>query len=373
MGGWSWKDLGIRPLVFPVLALGLGCAWPALARPAPWTVACLAAVLAAFALTLRGRPGAHLSLLVSAALLGSALAGREERATDLPTGTPVVLEGRLSSVVVDARGGVGVLEVARADGAPARARTRLWWSDGGLRPRPGQRIRLRAELRADAGPDCWGQYDVGAAARARGLRTSGRVIPGSFVPLSSPDAWTRWLAERREAFGTWVHIRVPDPDEAALVGALSAGLRSELGPEWEDRFGRSGLAHVLSVSGLHVAALALALAAVLTALLRAVPPLVRRVDARRPAAIAALPLVWGYVLFTGTQPPAVRSALMLSLVLAGRALQRPTDALNALALAAGVLLVVDPASVRDLSLQLSFTAVLALVLLAPRFRAWPPG
>jgi competence protein ComEC len=177
---------------------------------------------------------------------------------------------------------------------------------------------------------------------------------------------------RREAFGRWTRERLAAAESAALVGALAAGLRSELGPEWEDRFARSGLAHVLSVSGLHVAALALVLAAVLSLLLRACPALVRRADPRRPAAFAALPLVWGYVVFTGTQPPAVRSALMLTLVLAGRALQRPTDALNALAFAAGVLLLVDPASVRDLSLQLSFTAVLALVLLAPRLRAWIP-
>src|SRR5215831_7217893 len=115
MGGWSWKDLGIRPLVFPVLALGLGCVLPELARPAPRTVACLAAVLALAGLGLRAFPGAHLSLLVSAAL-----AARAERATVLPTGTPVVLEGRLASATVDARGGAGVLEVARANGAPAR-------------------------------------------------------------------------------------------------------------------------------------------------------------------------------------------------------------------------------------------------------------
>ena len=372
MVGWSWKDLGIRPLVFPVVALGFGCALPGLARPAPWTVACLAAVLALAGLGARAFPGGHLLVLTSGVLAGSALAARAERGTDLPTQTPVVLEGRLASVAVDARGGVGVLEIARADGAPARARTRLWWSDPGLHPWAGQRVRLQAELRADAGPDCWGQFDLGAAARARGLRTSGRVVPGSFVPLSAPGAWSRWLTERREAFRTWAHDRLSSPDEAALVAALSAGLRSELGPEWEDRFGRSGLAHVLSVSGLHVAALALVLAALLTTLLRGVPPLVRRLDARRPAALAAIPLLWGYVLFTGTQPPAVRSALMLTLVLAGRALQRPTDALNALALAAGVLLAVDPGSVRDLSLQLSFTAVLALVVLAPRFRAWVP-
>ncbi len=362
----------MRPLVFPVLAVGLGCALPALSRPAPETLACLAAVLAAGALALRTRPGAHLALLAAAVLAGSVLAARAERSTPLPTGKPVLLEGRLASADADARGGRGVLEVARVEGEPARARTRLWWSDPAIHPWAGQRVQLRAELRADLGPESWGQYDVGAAARARGLLTSGRILPGSLVPLSAPDPRRRWVTERREAFGRWTRGRLADADVAALVGALAAGLRSELGPDWEDRFARSGLAHVLSVSGLHVAALALVLAALLGGLLRLVPPLVQRLDPRRPAALAALPLVWGYVLFTGNQPPAVRSALMLSLVLAGRALQRPTDGLNTLALAAGVLLVADPASVRDLSLQLSFTAVLALVLLAPRLRALIP-
>ena len=372
MRNWSWGDLGIRPLVFPTLALGAGCALPALTRSAPTGFACLAALLAGVALALRTRPGAHLGVLASALLAGSVLAARAERSTSLPTGVPVSLEGRLAGVEVDARGGRGVLEIARVDGRPARARTRLWWSDLGLHPWTGQRVLLRAELRADVGPESWGQFDVGAAARARGLSTSGRILPGSLVPLSSPEPWRRWITDRRERFGTWTRERLARPDDAALVGALAAGLRSGLGPDWEDRFARSGLAHVLSVSGLHVAALALVLAALLGALLRAVPAVVRRLDARRPAALAALPLVWGYVVFTGNLPPAVRSALMLSVVLLGRVVQRSADGLNALALAASVLLVVDPASVRDLSLQLSFTAVLALVLLAPRIRGWLP-
>jgi competence protein ComEC len=372
MRDWSWNDLGIRPLVFPVLALGIGSAVPALARPAPGGCACLAALLAIVGLVGWRRPGAHLALLLAAVLAGSFLAARAERTTSLPTATPVLLEGRLATVDLDARGGRGVLEVSRVDRVPARARARLWWSDPCIPPSAGQRLQLKAELRADLGPDSWGQYDVGRAARARGLSTSGRVVPGSVVPLSSPDPWRSWVAERRANFGRWTRDRLLRADDAALVCALAAGVRSELGAEWEDRFARSGLAHVLSVSGLHVAALGLVLAAMMAAVLRVIPAVVRRLDARRPAALAALPLVWGYVVFTGNQPPAVRSALMLSLVLLGRALQRHTDALNTLALAAGVLLVVEPSSVQELSLQLSFTAVLALVLLAPRLRALVP-
>ncbi|MGZ6080720.1 MAG: ComEC/Rec2 family competence protein, partial [Myxococcaceae bacterium] len=369
---WTWNEIGVRPLVFPVLALGLGCALPPPGSGNTWLLGCLAAGLAGSACFLRARAGAHAVLLAAAVLAGSVLGAFAARSTILPTGSPALLEGRLGSVELDDRGGRAVLEVARVDGSPARARTRLWWSDPAVHPWVAQRVQLRAELRADAGPDAWGQFDTGAAWRARGLSTSGRLVPGSLVPLSPPPAWSRRVTEQREAFGRWARGRLGDADAAALVGALAAGLRSELGPGWEERFARSGLAHVLSVSGLHVAALALLLAGLLGAVLRAFPALVRRVDPRRPAAVAALPVVWAYVVFTGTQPPAVRSALMLSLVLAGRALQRHTDGLNTLALAAGLLLVIDPASVRDLSLQLSFTAVLALILLAPRLRAGVP-
>ena len=255
----------------------------------------------------------------------------------------MLLEGRLHQVEVDASGARGVLDVGRADGIPVRARARLWWSDPARRPWEGQVLRLSAELREDVGPESWGEFDRGAASRARGLRTSGRVLPGSEVPLVPAPGWQRWLAQRREAFGRLAQAQVADPDAAALLGALGAGLRSELGPEWEERFARAGVAHVLSVSGLHVAALALAAALLLGLLLRCIPGCGRRLNPRRPAALAALPLVWGYVLFTGQQAPAVRSGVMLSVLLLGRLLQRHTDALQGLALAAGVLLVVDPA------------------------------
>src|SRR5262249_17364402 len=112
MRDWSWKGLGMRPLVFPTLALGAGCALPALSRGHPPGFACLAALLAGAAFVLRAWPGAHLGLLASGLLTGSVLAAWAERATPLSTGLPVRLEGRLGSVEVDARGGRGVLEVA---------------------------------------------------------------------------------------------------------------------------------------------------------------------------------------------------------------------------------------------------------------------
>jgi competence protein ComEC len=94
----------------------------------------------------------------------------------------------------------------------------------------------------------------------------------------------------------------------------------------------------------------------------------RLTDPRTFAAPLAIPAVWAYVLFTGWQGPAVRSALMCSLVLGAWLVRRRSDPLNAVALAALVMLVTDPASPWELSTQLSFLAVVALVILAPTLR-----
>ncbi|NNC09632.1 ComEC/Rec2 family competence protein, partial [Corallococcus exiguus] len=94
----------------------------------------------------------------------------------------------------------------------------------------------------------------------------------------------------------------------------------------------------------------------------------RTLEARRWAAPAAVPFVWAYVVFTGNQAPAVRSAVMATAVLLGLSLWRRADGLNGLSLAALVLVAWAPSSVVDLSLRLSFLAVLGLVLLSPALR-----
>src|SRR5262249_14784241 len=121
-----------------------------------------------------------------------------------------------------------------------------------------------------------------------------------------------------------------------------------------------------------VAALALlALALTRRGLVLLWPGASRR-DARVPAALLALPWVWGYVAFTGWQPAAVRSAAMLTPGLLGFAASRRADAPNGLAASALVLLALEPSGASDLSLQLSFAAVASLILLAPAIRAAVP-
>lgn len=138
--------------------------------------------------------------------------------------------------------------------------------------------------------------------------------------------------------------------DAPVVRALVIGDMSAIPADQRDRFARAGLVHMLSVSGLHVAIIALALELLASAL---------RLPSR-PARLATLILLGAYVIGIGAPPPAVRAAVMLGLLLGSRMLQRPTSVWAVLAVG-GVAPLVQPRTVLDLGWQLSVAGTVALV------------
>jgi len=139
--------------------------------------------------------------------------------------------------------------------------------------------------------------------------------------------------------------------DAPIARALLVADMKQLSPDVRDRFAASGLAHVLSISGLHVGIIALALEIVFGAM---------RLP-RAGAAAASLTVTVVYVLIIGAPPPAVRAATMLGARAASRALQRPTSPWAIVALGAATPLV-SPRAVLDLGWQLSVLGVAALVV-----------
>jgi competence protein ComEC len=138
--------------------------------------------------------------------------------------------------------------------------------------------------------------------------------------------------------------------DAPVVRALVLGDMTGIPPDQRDRFARAGLVHMLSVSGLHVAIIALALE--LFASILRLPT--------RPARLATAVVIGAYVVGIGAPPPAVRAAMMLGLLLAGRTLQRPTSPWAVLAVG-GVAPLVQASTVLDLGWQLSVAGTIALV------------
>lgn len=136
----------------------------------------------------------------------------------------------------------------------------------------------------------------------------------------------------------------------ALLSALFLGETSELPRETASAFRDGGVAHVLSISGLHVALLA-------ALLHRALGRSSLGLAARDALALAA---VLAFAVFVGGRPPVARAALMIGLYLAARLLGRPTAPAQVVGAAALVLLLLDPADLFDLGFLLTFAAVYGL-------------
>ncbi len=139
-------------------------------------------------------------------------------------------------------------------------------------------------------------------------------------------------------------------DDAPMVRALVLGDMSLIPAVQRDRFARAGLVHMLSVSGLHVAIIALALELLAGAL---------RLP-KRPARLVTMIMLGAYVIGIGAPAPAVRAAVMLALFLVSRSLQRPTSPWAVVALGSAAPLI-SPSTVLDLGWQLSVGGTVALV------------
>lgn len=377
MDRYAWRDLGTRPLFFPSLGLLLGALWaPRTDASAELFLVC-GVFLGLVALALARLPGAHLAVLAALGLAGIGLARWEAR-TEVPAallrGGDAVLEGEVERVDLFEEAMRVRLAVARAgasDTALERARFKVSLTLRGSSPAPllpGQRLRATVRLAPDAPASNPGEKDFSSARRRQGVAFLATGDAEALLVLSRAPGWRWELEDTRERLAEATHRLAPSRDAAALFLTLAAGRRAELDAVWEEAFSKAGLAHVLSVSGLHVAALALMTLALLRRLLVRAGARWRKVDARRVAAPAAVPFVWAYVLFTGSQPPAVRSAVMATVVLLGLAWWKRADGLNGLSAAALVLMLWAPSSVEDLSLRLSFLAVFGLVLLVPALR-----
>ena len=355
-------------MVFPVVAFVSGAALGPSTEVSGWPFLTGALGLLLLCCRWQGH-GRWLALLVGLLLGGLALSTFEGQISVPSAVGEVQLEGEVEK----AEGPRLTLRLSAMDGKPSRARV-LLHVEGPSKVLAGQRVMASARLKSveylasNPGEDSRGPW-----LRRRAVAFSGGCRADRLVVLTPAPKAERWLEDERGQLSAAVKRWAPSPDAAALYLTLAAGERASLEDSVEEDFARSGLAHVLSVSGLHVAALALVLMAVLKRAVVWIPwRRLRRFDARRFAAPAAIPLLWGYVAFTGWQPPAVRSAVMTCLLLVGVALHRRSDAFNALALAALAVAAAAPSAVSDLSLRLSFLAVLSLIVLAPALRSLAP-
>ena len=231
-------------------------------------------------------------------------------------------------------------------------------SDDGARPAPGDLLRVRALIRPPAAPAYPGAWDFQRNAYFSGQGGVGFAIgPAEVTPgagRAPPLSGLRTTLEAR------VMAAQPGP-AGAISAALLTGSQSAIPSADLNAMRDSGLAHLLSVSGLHIAIVMSVSFWVCRLLLALYRPLALRVPGKLLAGCAALLAGGFYMLLTGAQVPMQRSFAMACLVTLAILAGRKAISLRGLAWAAAVVMIFDPASLLGPSFQMSFAAVLALI------------
>ena len=243
--------------------------------------------------------------------------------------------------------------------------TLLLTLDGLQEPTVGERLRLHASLRAVRNFANPRAYDHAAALARRGIWATAHAI-GSEMVRQAGSGGAHSIAGARQRIGRLID-RSLAPIDASLLRALVIGDEAAV-PAWlwED-ITAAGLAHLLSVSGLHVALVWGVVFAAVRWLLSRSEWLLLHAHVRAIAALGALAPALVYAELAGLSIPAARSVGMTALFVTILAIGREVRPRTVLCLTAGLISLVWPGSPLDVSFQLSFASVLSLMLLG---EAW---
>ena len=307
-----------------------------------------------------------LPLVLAALLFGLGLL----RAADGPAaagaagafvGRPLVLEGLVESDPV-VRGSDQELRVSLeavslgAERAAVQGDV-LLRAGPGLPLRYGDRLRATASLRAT---EASGGSDFDDYLAERGIAARGFATEVTILARDQGDALRAALSGARGDLDTALGQALDEP-LAGLAQGIVTGRRGALAPDLREDLNATGLSHLVVISGSNVTLLAVLVVAGTAWLL-----------GRRRAIWLAIGVIGLYTAFVGAEAPVVRAAIMGSLFLLAGAAGRRGAAEPAIALAAALMVAVQPRVIDDLSFQLSFAATLALASIAEpaRLRAF---
>jgi competence protein ComEC len=220
----------------------------------------------------------------------------------------------------------------------------------------GQPVEISGILTLPSLPVAEGLFNYRTYLERHGIYYQLKTLSTNDWKLLSTNA-VHPLSDR---FLAWSHKTLarglPEEDEPLkLLWAMTLGWKTALTSEVAAPFMQSGTMHIFAISGLHIALIAGILVAILRTL--QLP--------RFGCGAVIIPLIWFYTAATGWQPSAIRSTIMMTIIIAGWSLKRPSNLINSLAAAAFIILLYDPQQLFQASFQLSFFVVLSIALFMP--------
>ncbi len=374
----------LMPWLPVAFGAGIGIYFTAAREPAWWAAVPLAFVLAAAAVAARRRPLAF-PLVLGCAAIAAGFATAKVRTLALDhvvlraPAYNVTLSGFVESreerdktdrIVVR----VHAIDAPRLDGQLERVRLSVKKRTA---PPVGSYIALQARLSPPLQPLRPGGYDFARDLYFQGVGASG-FAAGSVSVQPPPEPagvrlrFSSFVEGIRDTVDARIRATIPG-DVGAIASALLTGKRDALTQELNDAMYISGIGHVLSISGYHMAVVAGIVFFVVRALLALVPVLALRRPIKKWAAFAALVMATLYLVMSGAEVATQRSFIMTAIVLIGVMVDRPPLTFHSLSVAALAVLVLAPEALVHPSFQMSFAATLALIALYQHGLPWMAG
>ena len=368
------------PFLLTPVFLGAGALLYSSARLEPdWSALVLAAAIAAACIWLtRSRPTARLVLWAVLLTIAGVLAAKVEtwRTDTLMLGSAVstTVNGTISALELQGNNRARVTididstEKPRLKYAPRRVRLVLRKPPRTLRP--GLEIAGKARLLPHAGPVHPQGFDFAFHNYFREIGAVGFFLGQPRVWQAAAHESTLRPAIVLARIRGWLTARIKqriDGPEGEVAAALIAGAKTGIPEEISEMLRRTGLAHILSISGLHMALVAGTVMAALRFCFAMFPEFASRHAVRKYAAAAALLTVFVYLFISGAGIATQRSFLMLAVMLVALMLDRPAITMRNLAIAAVIIIVLQPHEVAGPSFQMSFAATAALIAV---YTAW---
>src|SRR6202048_1558206 len=237
----------------------------------------------------------------------------------------------------------------------------------GTAPAVGSFVELKARLQPPLAPLRPGSYDFGRDMYFAGIGASG-FVTGAIKTVDPPDSgglslrYAAFMQGLRDAIDARIRTAL-EGDRRAIATALLTGRRDAISAPVNDAMFISGLGHVLSISGYHMAVVAGVVFFAVRALLALIPRLTVGFPIKKWSAAAALVAAAFYLLLSGAEVATQRSFFMTAVVLIAIMVDRRAVTFRTLAVAAMIVLTIAPEALVHPSFQMSFAATLGLVAL----------
>ena len=239
----------------------------------------------------------------------------------------------------------------------------------------GDFVRFHSTLKKIRNFNNPGGFDYERYLNLQGIYAAGFISDASRIILlrqRTANCTRLYLESFRNYLKQIINNNSSSPQKE-IIEAMTIGNQNEIPADVRDNFNKTGIAHILSISGLHIGMVSAVAFFFAFLILKSSEYLMLRLNIIKLAATAAFLMVLIYAFIAGMGVTVMRSALMALIFLIALISGKQKDLYSTLALAGLIILAISPEALFDISFQLSFMAVLALIYIVPRFSGISSG